>query len=222
MSVYHSGIGMTSQRTRIRMVERLREQGITDEVVLEAMNAVPRHLFMEAALASRAYEDVSLPINFGQTISSPWIVARMTALLRENATHPLEKVLEIGTGCGYQTAILARIAREVCSVERIGPLLTRTRIRLLKMGIRNVFLRHADGIPGLPEMGPFNGIILTACIPEIPEALLKQLAVGGRAVFPRGSRRQRLCLIDHTAEGFVETVLDEVVFVPMLPGTVSR
>ncbi len=222
MNVYHSGIGMTSQRTRIRMVEHLREQGIVDEVVLNAMNIVPRHLFVEAALASRAYEDVSLPINFGQTISSPWTVARMSALLRENAKHPLEKVLEIGTGCGYQTAILARIARKVYSIERIGPLLTRTRIRLLKMGIRNVFLRHADGMLGMPEMGSYNGIILTAFIPEIPEALLGQLSVGGRVVFPRGSRKQHLCLIEHTTEGFVETVLDEVMFVPMLPGTVNR
>lgn len=213
---------MTSQRTRVRMIERLREQGIIDEVVLNAMNIVPRHLFVEAALASRAYEDVSLPINFGQTISSPWTVARMTALLRENTKHPLEKILEIGTGCGYQTAILARIAREVYSVERIGPLLTRTRIRLFKMGIRNIFLKHADGMLGLPETGPYDGIILTAFIREIPEALLSQLSVGGRVVFPRGNRRQNLCLIEHTADGFVESVLDEVTFVPMLPGIVNR
>lgn len=222
MSVHHSGIGMTSQRTRIRMVERLREQGITDEVVLDAMNIVPRHLFVEAALASRAYEDVSLPINFGQTISSPWTVARMTSLLRGNAQQPLEKVLEIGTGCGYQTAILSRIAREVYSIERIGPLLTRTRIRLLKMGVRNVFLKHADGMFGLPEAGPYNGIILTAFVREIPEALLDQLSVGGRVVFPKERRKQHLCLIEHTPDGFVESVLDEVTFVPMLPGTVNR
>src|SRR5690606_33797004 len=142
--------------------------------------------------------------------------------LRENAKHPLEKVLEIGTGCGYQTAILSRIAREVYSIERIGPLLTRTRIRLLKMGVRNVFLRHADGMLGLPEAGPYNGIILTAFIREIPEALLGQLSIGGRVVFPRGDRKQHLCLIEHTTEGFVESVLDEVMFVPMLPGTVNR
>lgn len=222
MSVHHSGIGMTSQRTRIRMVEHLREQGITDEAVLNAMNVVPRHLFVEAALASRAYEDVPLPINFGQTISSPWVVARMTALLHENVNHPLEKVLEIGTGCGYQTAILARIARQVYSIERVGPLLTRTRIRLYRMGIRNVFLKHADGMLGLPEAAPFNGIMLTAFIADIPEALLGQLAIGGRLVFPRGSHKQHLCLIEHTAEGFIETVLDEVMFVPMLPGTINR
>ncbi len=222
MNVHHPGIGMTSQRTRIRMVESLREQGIIDEAVLGAMNTVPRHLFVEAALASRAYEDVPLPINFGQTISSPWVVARMTALLHENANRPLEKVLEIGTGCGYQTAILARIARQVYSIERIGPLLTRTRIRLHKMGIRNIFLKHADGMLGFPEAAPFNGIILTAFVAEIPETLLTQLAVGGRLVFPRGSQKQYLCLIEHTAEGFIETVLDEVMFVPMLPGTINR
>jgi len=204
------------------MIERLREQGITDEVVLNAMNIVPRHLFVEAALASRAYEDVSLPINFGQTISSPWTVARMTALLRENTKHPLEKVLEIGTGCGYQTAILSRIVRKVYSIERIGPLLTQTRIRLLKMGIRNICLKHADGMIGLPETAPYDGIILTAFVREIPEALLSQLSVGGRVVFPRGNQKQHLCMIEHTADGFVESVLDEVTFVPMLPGTVNR
>jgi protein-L-isoaspartate(D-aspartate) O-methyltransferase len=222
VSVRHSGIGMTSQRTRIRMVERLREQGIKDEVVLNTMNLIPRHLFVEEALASRAYEDVALPINYGQTISSPWIVGRMTELLRDNGKIPLKKVLEIGTGCGYQTAVLAKIAREVYSIERIGPLLTRTRIRLRELGICNITLKHADGMLGLPEAGSFDGIILTAVIPEIPEILLEQLAVGGRMIFPKGSRRQYLCLIDHTVDGFIETVLDEVRFVPILPGTVSR
>lgn len=222
MSVRHSGIGMTSPRTRVRMVERLREQGVKDEVVLAAMGAIPRHLFVEEALASRAYEDVALPINYGQTISSPWIVGRMSELLRNNSSNSLEKVMEIGTGCGYQTAVLARIAKEVYSIERIGPLLTRTRIRLRELGIRNIYLKHADGMRGLPEVGPFDGIIMTAVIPEIPEVLLEQLAMGGRMVFPKGDRRQHLCVIDYTAEGFVETILDEVVFVPMLPGTINR
>lgn len=222
MSVRHSGIGMTSPRTRVRMVERLREQGVKDEVVLAAMGAIPRHLFVEEALASRAYEDVALPINYGQTISSPWIVGRMSELLRNNSSNSLEKVMEIGTGCGYQTAVLANMAKEVYSIERIGPLLTRTRIRLRELGIRNIYLKHADGMRGLPEVGPFDGIIMTAVIPEIPEVLLEQLAMGGRMVFPKGDRQQHLCVIDYTAEGFVETILDEVVFVPMLPGTINR
>jgi len=222
VSVRHSGIGMTSQRTRVRMVERLREQGIKDEAVLAAMALVPRHLFVEEALASRAYEDVALPINYGQTISSPWIVGRMTELLRNSGSNPLGKVLEIGTGCGYQTAVLAKIAHEVYSIERIGPLLTRTRIRLRELGVRNIHLKHADGMQGLPETGSFDGIMMTAVIPEIPEALLAQLAAGGRMVFPKGNRQQYLCVIDHTSEGFIETILDEVKFVPILPGVINR
>ncbi|MBC6962502.1 MAG: protein-L-isoaspartate(D-aspartate) O-methyltransferase [Nitrosomonas sp.] len=222
MSVRHSGIGMTSLRTRVRMVERLREQGIKDEVVLAAMGFIPRHLFVEAALSSRAYEDVALPINYGQTISSPWIVGRMTELLRNGGSNSLRKVLEIGTGCGYQTAVLAKIASEVYSIERIGPLLTRTRIRLRELGILNIHLKHADGMRGLPEAWLFDGIMMTAVIPEIPETLLEQLAMGGRMVFPKGNRKQYLCVIDHTTEGFVETILDEVMFVPILPGTINR
>ncbi|WP_074929487.1 protein-L-isoaspartate(D-aspartate) O-methyltransferase [Nitrosomonas eutropha] len=222
MSVRHSGIGMTSPRTRVRMVERLREQGVRDEVVLAAMGSIPRHLFVEEALASRAYEDVALPINYGQTISSPWIVGRMSELLRNNGDNLLRKVLEIGTGCGYQTAVLAKIANEVYSIERIGPLLTRTRIRLRELGIRNIYLKHADGMRGLSEAGPFDGIMMTAVIPEIPEILLEQLAMGGRMVFPKGNKQQYLCVIDHTAEGFVETILDEVMFVPILPGIINR
>lgn len=222
MSVHRSGIGMTSPRTRVRMVERLREQGIRDEVVLAAMNTIPRHLFVEEALASRAYEDVALPINYGQTISSPWIVGRMSELLRNNGDNPLRKVLEIGTGCGYQTAILASIAKEVYSIERIGPLLTRTRIRLRELGIHNIYLKHADGMLGLPEVSPFDGIIMTAAISEVPKVLLEQLAMGGRIVFPKGDKQQYLCVIDHVPEGFVETILDEVMFVPMLPGIINR
>lgn len=183
MSVRHSGIGMTSQRTRLRMVERLRTQGITDEVILSVMGSIPRHLFVEEALASRAYEDVSLPINYGQTISSPWTVARMSELLRAN--EPLGKVLEIGTGCGYQTAVLAQIAEKVYSIERIGPLLTRTRIRLQELHVRNIHLRHADGLHGFTEAAPFDGIIMTAVSAHIPPLLLEQLKVGGRMVFPK-------------------------------------
>ena len=220
MSMRHSGIGMTSQRTRMRMIERLREQGITDERVLTVMNAIPRHLFVEEALASRAYDDVALPINFGQTISSPWTVARMTELLRANSS--LGKVLEIGTGCGYQTAVLAQLAQEVYSIERIGPLLTRTRIRLRELRISNVHLRHADGLLGFPEVAPFDSIMMTAVTTQVPESLLEQLMIGGRIVYPKGSRKQNLCVIEHTSQGFIETILDEVKFVPILSGVISK
>lgn len=215
-----SGIGMTSQRTRVRMIERLRGQGITDEVVLAVMNTVPRHIFVEEALASRAYDDVALPINYGQTISSPYIVARMSELLRAG-TAP-GRVLEIGTGCGYQTAILAQLAKEVYSVERIGALLTRTRTRLRELRLNNVRFKHADGLPGLVEVAPFDGIIMTAAATHIPQQLLDQLAVGGRMVFPKGSQEQRLCVIERNDHGFVETVLDEVRFVPILSGIVRE
>ena len=220
MSVRHSGIGMTSQRTRRRMIERLRVQGIADEIVLTAMGAIPRHIFVEEALASRAYEDVALPINYGQTISSPWIVARMTELLRANTN--LNKVLEIGTGCGYQTVVLAHIAQKVCSIERIGPLLTRTRIRLQELQIRNIYLKHADGMLGLAEAGPFDGIMLTAVTTHVPVPLLEQLEVGGRMVFPKGTQKQNLCVIERTVQGYTETVLEEVNFVPLLAGVIKK
>lgn len=220
MSVRHSGIGMTSQRTRMRMVERLREQGITDERVLTVMNAIPRHLFVEEALASRAYDDVALPINFGQTISSPWIVARMTELLLANSN--LGKVLEIGTGCGYQTAVLARLVQEVYTIERIGSLLTRTRIRLRELRVGNAYLKHADGLLGFPEAAPFGGIMMTAVTAQVPVSLLEQLMIGGKMVYPKGSRKQHLCVIERAPQGFIETVLDEVKFVPILSGVISK
>lgn len=202
------------------MIERLRGQGITDEVVLAVMNTVPRHIFVEEALASRAYDDVALPINYGQTISSPYIVARMSELLRAGAVPG--KVLEIGTGCGYQTAILAQLAKEVYSVERIGALLTRTRTRLRELRLNNVRFKHADGLSGLVEVAPFDGIIMTAAATHIPQQLLDQLAVGGRMVFPKGSQEQRLCVIERNDHSFVETVLDEVRFVPILSGIVRE
>lgn len=211
---------MTSQRTRMRMIERLRSQGITDEVVLSAMSSVPRHLFVEEALASRAYEDVALPINYGQTISSPWMVARMSELLRANSA--LNNVLEIGTGCGYQTAVLAQLANRVFSLERIGPLLTRTRIRLHKLQIRNIQLKHADGLLGLPDTCPFDGIIMTAVTTHIPDALLAQLGGGGRIVFPKGSQKQNLCIIERTAQGYAERILEEVNFVPIISGVIKK
>ncbi len=220
MSVRHSGIGMTSQRTRLRMIGRLRGQGIADEVVLSVMGTIPRHIFVEEALASRAYEDVALPINYGQTISSPWIVARMSELLRANSD--LEKVLEIGTGCGYQTAILAQLAQKVYSLERIGPLLTRTRVRLQELQIRNVYMKHADGLRGLAEAAPFDGIIMTAVTTHIPTTLLDQLMVGGRMVFPKGTQKQNLCIIERNSQGYTETVLEEVNFVPLLAGVVKK
>lgn len=218
-SADHSGIGMTSQRTRVRMIERLRAQGISDEVVLAAMNAVPRHVFVEGALSSRAYDDVALPINFGQTISSPFIVARMSELLR--AGSRLTKVLEVGTGCGYQTAVLAQLADEVYSVERIGSLLNRTRSRLREFRLSHVRLKHADGMQGLPEVALFDGIIMAAATTHVSPSLLEQLAVGGRMVFPKGSQEQYLCVIERSDQGYTETVLDEVRFVPMLSGIVE-
>ncbi|MBX3628967.1 MAG: protein-L-isoaspartate(D-aspartate) O-methyltransferase [Nitrosomonas sp.] len=220
MNMHLSGIGMTSHRTRMRMIERLRNQGITDEVVLSVMGAIPRHLFVEEALASRAYEDVALPINYGQTISSPWMVARMSELLRANVY--LDKVLEIGTGCGYQTAVLAKLTRLVYSIERIGPLLTRTRIRLHKLQVKNIHLKHADGLLGLPDAGQFDGIIMTAVTTHIPDVLLEQLAVGGRIVFPRGSQKQNLCIIERNSQGYAERILEEVNFVPIISGVVKK
>ncbi|HEY8355198.1 MAG TPA: protein-L-isoaspartate(D-aspartate) O-methyltransferase [Methylophilaceae bacterium] len=217
MNSVMSGIGMTSQRTRSRMLARLREQGIRDEVTLSAMGSIPRHIFVDEALSSRAYEDVALPIGFGQTISQPYIVARMTELLRGNGG--LGRVLEIGTGCGYQTAVLSKLAREVYSVERIGPLLLKARGNLRKLRLQNIKLKHADGIMGLPELAPFDGIIVTAASSHIPEDLLMQLAVGGRMVIPVGTEEQTLYLIERTPTEYRQSKLEAVKFVPLLGGT---
>ncbi len=216
MNVRHSGIGMTSQRTRGRLIERLRAQGIRDEVVLAAMNAVPRHIFVDEALASRAYDDVSLPLGFGQTISRPYVVARMIEILRD--AGPLNRVLEIGTGCGYQAAVLAQVAKTVYSVERVQPLYERAADYLHELQVRNVTLRHADGSTGLPEAAPFDGIIMAAAATHVPSALLEQLAMGGRMVLPLGAQGQQLCLIERDAKGYRETRLEEVRFVPLLAG----
>jgi protein-L-isoaspartate(D-aspartate) O-methyltransferase len=211
-----SGIGMTSQRTRMRMVERLRDQGVKDEVVLNAMGEVPRHIFVDEALASRAYDDVSLPIGFGQTISNPFTVARMVELARGG--RPLGKVLEIGTGCGYQAAVLSRVARAVYSVERLAGLLSKARVRLRELGVRNVKLKHGDGHAGLQDAGPFDAILIAAAATHLPELLAAQLAEGGRLVLPLGTREQRLVLVERNAGNLTQSVLDEVKFVPMIAG----
>jgi protein-L-isoaspartate(D-aspartate) O-methyltransferase len=214
-----SGIGMTSSRTRERMLSRLREQGIKDELVLSAMGEIPRHIFVDEALSIRAYEDVSLPIGFGQTISQPYIVARMTEVLRNGGA--LGKVLEIGTGCGYQTAVLSKIADEVFSLERIRPLVMKARSHLRTLKCSNVKLDHADGSIGLADYAPFHGIIVTAAASHIPEELLAQLAVGGRMVIPVGTASQTLYLIERTATDFKQTKLETVKFVPLLGGTTA-
>ena len=220
MSKSLNGIGMTSQRTRARLIERLREQGIKDETVLAAMFEVPRHLFVDEALASRAYDDVSLPINYNQTISQPYIVARMIEALRgsDPVNRPLGRVLEIGTGCGYQAAVLAQVAGEVYTVERIKPLYERARKQLSDLKIRNVTLRYADGSVGWPEVAPFDGIIMAAAAPTLSAVLREQLAVGGRMVLPVGTQEQWLYLIERDARGFRETLLEPVKFVPLLMG----
>jgi protein-L-isoaspartate(D-aspartate) O-methyltransferase len=211
------GIGMTSQRTRARMVERLRKEGITDEGVLAALGAVPRHLFVEEALASRAYDDDALPIGFSQTISQPYVVALMIQALRAGG-RALGKVLEVGTGCGYQAAVLAQLATEVYSIERIAPLLAKARANLRSLRLSNLRLKHADGNLGLAEAAPFDSIILAAAARQLPQALLQQLAPGGRLILPFGASAQVLRLVERTRSGYSETTLDAVRFVPMLTG----
>jgi protein-L-isoaspartate(D-aspartate) O-methyltransferase len=213
------GIGMTSQRTRLRMVYRLREQGIRDESVLAVMGEIPRHIFIDEALAHRAYEDIALPIGFGQTISNPYVVARVLELARSGT--PLGRVLEIGTGCGYQAAVLSRLAKEVYSLERLAPLIARARIALRELRIHNVRVRHADGSHGLPDAAPFDAIVVAAAAPEVPKPLLEQLAPRGRLVLPVGSREQHLTLVEHGDQGFIQTVLEPVRFVPLLTGAAS-
>ena len=217
-----SGIGMTSARTRTRMIERLREQGIRDEVVLAAMNAVPRHIFVDEALAIRAYEDSPLPIGHGQTISQPWVVARMTELARNGGM--LDRVLEIGTGCGYQTAVLAHIAREVYTVERIFALVAKARRHLQSLKLKNVRLKHGDGTSDLGEDLAVDAIVITAGTAVVPTALLRCLRPGGRMVLPLaqhgdGEHVQRLTVITLRDDGtHREQTYDAVRFVPLLPG----
>jgi protein-L-isoaspartate(D-aspartate) O-methyltransferase len=213
-----SGIGMTSARTRDRLVQRLREQGIANLTVLDRIRNVPRHIFVDEALGSRAYEDTALPIGYGQTISQPYIVARMTEALLEGGT--LENVLEVGTGCGYQTAVLAPLVTHLYTIERIEPLLSRARERLKELGIRNVRFRHGDGILGWKAHAPFDGILVAAAPLTVPEALIKQLKVGGRVVVPIGPEgEQELVRLTRREQRIEREPLGPVAFVPLLGGT---
>lgn len=214
---YFNGIGMTSARTRERLVNRLKEKGIQQPQVLDLIRHTPRHLFIDEALAHQAYDDNALPIGHGQTISQPWVVARMTELLIEHGTPA--KVLEVGTGCGYQTAILAALGCDVFSVERIRPLLDQTRKRLGSLGLARVQLKHADGGFGWQSEAPFDGIIAACGRPDIPQDLLEQLAEGGRLVMPLGEEgKQRLTVVDRVDGELNITRLDPVRFVPFQRG----
>ncbi len=211
-----AGIGMTSQRTRERLVARLVEQGITNIAVLDTMRNMPRHLFLDEAMAHRAYEDTALPIGYQQTLSQPYIVARMTELLVEGRSPG--RVLEIGSGSGYQSAILARLVDEVYALERIKPLLMAARKRMRQLKIRNVQMRHGDGYEGWASQGPFDGILSAAAPEQVPQELLQQLAPGGRLVMPVGGREQSLVVIEHTGAGFERREVEAVRFVPLVPG----
>jgi protein-L-isoaspartate(D-aspartate) O-methyltransferase len=214
-----AGIGMTSERTRQRMIDRLRVRGISDERVLMAMARIPRHLFMDEALSQRAYEDVALPIKYGQTISQPYVVARMTEeVIRHD--HPV-KILELGTGSGYQAAVLSQLVDEVFSIERIDPLTRQARRRFIKLGYRNVRCKTGDGFAGWPSEAPFDIIIITAAPEQVPYSLLDQLRVGGKMILPVGDqRKQKLIAIVKQEHGYREEYLADVIFVPLLEGVV--
>lgn len=212
------GIGMTSRRTRERLIQRLIDQGIDNMAVLEVMRTTPRHLFLDEAMAHRAYEDTALPIGHQQTLSQPYIVARMTELILSGGAP--KRVLEIGSGSGYQTAILAQLVDEVYAVERIKPLLDKARKRMRQLKLRNVQMSHADGTLGLPERGPFDAILAAAAPERIPEELLEQLAVGGKLVMPVGEQgMQQLVRVVRHPDGFEREVIEPVRFVPLRPGT---
>jgi protein-L-isoaspartate(D-aspartate) O-methyltransferase len=213
------GIGMTSQRTRDRLVERLRQEGIRNEAVLDVIRNTPRHLFVDEALASRAYADTALPIGYNQTISQPYVVAVMTDLVVKG--NP-QKVLEIGTGSGYQAAVLAPLVARVYTVERIEPLAVQARQRFRKLGLRNIRASYSDGTAGLPDFAPYDAIITTAATEVIPQALLEQLSPdGGRLIIPVGSREsQRLTVVTRLDDSYERERLDAVIFVPLLTGQV--
>jgi protein-L-isoaspartate(D-aspartate) O-methyltransferase len=212
-----TGIGMTSARTRDRLVQRLREQGIANLAVLDRVRNVPRHIFVDEALGSRAYEDTALPIGFGQTISQPYIVARMTEALLEAGVP--DNVLEVGTGCGYQTAILAPLVARVYTIERIEPLLARARLRLKELGIRNVRFRHGDGTLGWKAHAPFDGILVAAAPLTVPEALIRQLRIGGRLIVPVGPEgEQELVRFTRREQRLERDSLGSVAFVPLVGG----
>ena len=213
----HSGIGMTSARTRDRLVQRLQEQGIHDLRVLDRIRNLPRHIFVDEALASRAYEDTALPIGWGQTISQPYIVARMTQALLSGATP--RKVLEVGFGCGYQTAVLAPFVEKIFAIERVEALVAPTKKRLKELEVNNVRLKHGDGMKGWPSQAPFDGIIVAAAPLAVPQALVEQLAVGGRLIVPVGTEgQQQLLRITRRDNGVKQEVLERVAFVPLLAG----
>ncbi|MFZ9993865.1 MAG: protein-L-isoaspartate(D-aspartate) O-methyltransferase [Steroidobacteraceae bacterium] len=211
---------MTSMRTRERLVQRLRELGISNEAVLDRIRTVPRHIFVDEAIASRAYEDTALPIGFGQTISQPYIVARMSEALLEGG--PLEKVLEVGTGCGYQTAVLSSLVGKIYTIERIEALLERAKLRIKELQLRNVRFKHGDGYEGWSLGAPYDGILVAAAPLSVPESLLAQLAVGGRLVMPVGGEgRQQLLRLTRTEEGVTREILGAVSFVPLQSGTIQ-
>ncbi len=213
------GIGMTSLRTRERMIKRLAEQGITNTKILEIMRNTPRHIFVDEALASRAYEDVALPIGYNQTISQPYIVAKMTELLIRSTHRHLNKVLEIGTGSGYQTAVLSQIADHVYSIERILPLQRKAKNYLWELKLKNISFMYADGTTGWADYAPFDGILVSAAPAEVPEALRQQLAIGGVMVIPVGmSGKQVLQRVTRTEYGYETEQFDPVAFVPFLSG----
>jgi protein-L-isoaspartate(D-aspartate) O-methyltransferase len=212
-----TGIGMTSARTRERLIQRLRAQGIVDPQVLDQIRNVPRHQFVDEALATRAYEDTALPIGLGQTISQPYVVARMTEALLEGT--PPRKVLEIGTGCGYQTAVLSPLVKFIYTIERISPLLERARARFKDLRLRNIHLRHGDGFQGWAAHAPYDGILMAAAPLEIPAALFAQLGPGGRLIAPVGPEgRQQLLRITRRGDDFHQETLGLVSFVPLLKG----
>ena len=211
------GIGMTSERTRERLIDRLKEQGIKSRIVLDQIKKVPRHIFVDEALSSRAYEDTALPIGHGQTISQPYIVARMTEVLLNHVNG--NKILEIGTGCGYQTAVLSPLFKKIYSVERINPLLVKTKKRLRSLGIYNVNYRHDDGWNGWEKYGPYDGIIVAAAASRVPEKLLHQLEIGGTLIMPFGEKeKQELVIVYRDGDNFDYKRLGAVSFVPLVKG----